>query len=188
MFGLVYPLPVLTVHDEHEALCASVVMSPEWPDLVLPSDIPDVEPHVLVCYSLDVKADCCGRGARSGVSGVRSRRGYSSAVSNHLPVGMVVTDWLSFSLYRMAARCGQHTRRRRRTSPTHWSFLRHPDPTSTTASPCSQRSSLVRRDKTKSNRAKERRVSKAAVPPYVRAFRDQRDVPNAFERFAPMAP
>ena len=23
-------------------------------------------------------------------------------MSNHLPVGMVVTDWLSFSLYRMA--------------------------------------------------------------------------------------
>ena len=55
LFGLVYPLPVLAVHDEHEALCASVVMSPEWPDLVLPSDIPDVEPHVLVCYSLDIE-------------------------------------------------------------------------------------------------------------------------------------
>lgn len=42
-------------------------MSPQRPYLVLPSDIPDVEFHVLVCNGLDVEAD----GRNSGDVGVQ---------------------------------------------------------------------------------------------------------------------
>ena len=54
---LVYPLSVLTVHDEHETLRAGVVMSPERPDLVLPSDVPYIEPYVLIRDGLDVESN-----------------------------------------------------------------------------------------------------------------------------------
>lgn len=38
------------------------VVSPQRPDLVLATDVPDVEFGVLVCHGLDVEADCgdCG--------------------------------------------------------------------------------------------------------------------------------
>ena len=58
LLRLVYPLTVLTVHDEHEALRTGIVVSPERADLVLASDVPHVEPHVLVCHGLDVEPDC----------------------------------------------------------------------------------------------------------------------------------
>ena len=47
-----------TVHDEHEALRARVVVPPQRPNLVLPADVPDVELHILVRHRLDVEADC----------------------------------------------------------------------------------------------------------------------------------
>ena len=53
--GFVYPLPILAVHDEHETLRPRVVVSPQRPDLILAADIPDVELHILVCYSLDIE-------------------------------------------------------------------------------------------------------------------------------------
>ena len=64
LLRLVYPLPVLTVHDEHETLGAGVVVPPQGPDLVLASDVPHIEPNVLVCHGLDVETDCMCLGRR----------------------------------------------------------------------------------------------------------------------------
>jgi hypothetical protein len=57
LLGLVYSVPVLAVDDEDEALGAGVVVPPERPDLVLPTDVPDVELDVLVGHGLHVEAD-----------------------------------------------------------------------------------------------------------------------------------
>ena len=37
--GLVYPVPVRTVHHENESLGAGVVVTPQWSDLVLTTNI-----------------------------------------------------------------------------------------------------------------------------------------------------
>jgi len=58
LFCLVYPLPVLAVHNEHEALCSCVVMPPQRSNFVLPADVPHVELDILICYCLDVETDC----------------------------------------------------------------------------------------------------------------------------------
>lgn len=39
LLGFIDSIPILRVNDKDETLCASVVMPPEWTDLVLPSDI-----------------------------------------------------------------------------------------------------------------------------------------------------
>lgn len=57
LLRLVYPLTVLAVDYEHQALCPGVVVSPEWPNLVLASHVPYVEAHILICHRLDVEPD-----------------------------------------------------------------------------------------------------------------------------------
>lgn len=57
LLGLIQSLTVLAIDDEHEALRPCVVVSPEGPDLVLSSDIPDVELDVLVRDGFDVESD-----------------------------------------------------------------------------------------------------------------------------------
>ena len=86
---LVYPLSVLTVHDEHETLRPRVVVSPQRPDLILAADIPDVELHILVCYGLDIEPNY-------GISEVASQ--WDVKKGKRVPVGMVVTDWFNLSL------------------------------------------------------------------------------------------
>lgn len=55
--GLGYPRPVARVHDEDETLGASIVVPPQWTDLVLTADVPHVELGILVSDGLDVEAD-----------------------------------------------------------------------------------------------------------------------------------
>ena len=140
LLRLVYPLPILTVYHEDETLGAGVVMSPKWPNLVLPSNVPDIETHVLVCYSLNVEANW---GTQHTASNVASaiRHAWTN-VGIRLPVGIVVTDWLSFNLYRIARVKYSETPSSMKLLYTYWSFRQHRDPTSTTASPCSRTASL----------------------------------------------
>ena len=58
LLRLVYTFPVLAVNDENETLGASVVLSPQGPNLVLSSDVPNVELDVLVGHGLHVKTHC----------------------------------------------------------------------------------------------------------------------------------
>ena len=60
LLRLVYPLSILTIDDEHQALSTGVVMSPKGADLVLPAYVPHIELDVLVRDRLDVEADCGG--------------------------------------------------------------------------------------------------------------------------------
>ena len=55
---LVYPLPVLAIHDEHQALGTGVVMSPKRADFILPSYIPYIKLDVLVRDCLHIEANC----------------------------------------------------------------------------------------------------------------------------------
>jgi len=57
LFRFVHPLPILAVHDEHETLRSSVVVSPQRANLVLPTDVPHVELDILIRHRLDVKTD-----------------------------------------------------------------------------------------------------------------------------------
>jgi hypothetical protein len=60
--SLVHAIAIDRVNDEDQALGAREVVSPQRPDLVLTTDIPDVELGVLVCDGLDVetdRGDCC---------------------------------------------------------------------------------------------------------------------------------
>lgn len=49
---------------ESTHLRSSIVVPPQRTDLVLSSDVPDIELYVLVRHGLDVEADCgdCGHG------------------------------------------------------------------------------------------------------------------------------
>ena len=58
LLRLVYPLPILTINNEHQALSAGVVVSPKGTDFILPSYIPYIKLDVLVCDSLYIEADC----------------------------------------------------------------------------------------------------------------------------------
>lgn len=55
---LVYPLPILTIYDEHQALSAGVVVSPERTDFILPSYIPYIKLDVFIRDGLYIEADC----------------------------------------------------------------------------------------------------------------------------------
>jgi len=90
LFRLIDPFPVLTIDDENQALGAGVVVSPQWTDFVLASDIPDIELNILIGNGLDIETDYRQI----------SRRHYTGKWL--APVGMVVTDWFSLSLYRIA--------------------------------------------------------------------------------------
>lgn len=56
LFRLFDPFAVLTVHDKNEALCPCIVVPPQRPDLILSTNIPDIESDVLIRYGLDVEA------------------------------------------------------------------------------------------------------------------------------------
>ena len=53
--GLSYPLPIVAVHHEDESFCVLEVMSPERPDFILTTDIPDCKADVLVFNSLNIE-------------------------------------------------------------------------------------------------------------------------------------
>jgi len=53
----IYPLPILTIDDEHQALSAGVVMSPKRTYFILSSYVPHIELDVLICDSLHVETD-----------------------------------------------------------------------------------------------------------------------------------
>lgn len=48
---------IARVNHEDQSLCTGVIVSPERSDLVLTTDIPDVELDVLVGHTLDVESD-----------------------------------------------------------------------------------------------------------------------------------
>lgn len=58
LLRFVYALAVLAVDNENETLGSGVVMPPERPDLVLPSNIPDIELDILVRHGLHVETNC----------------------------------------------------------------------------------------------------------------------------------
>ena len=104
-------------------------------------NIPNIELYVLVRDGFNIKSNLEG--------GKVSTRLLSDIVESKIlhdntPVGIVVTDWFNFSLYRMAGRYVSGTRERK-PSTTYWSFLPHPGPTSTVSSPYFQRVSLLPR-------------------------------------------
>ena len=57
LFRFVYPLPILTVHDEDETLRSGVIVSPQRSNLVLSTNVPYVEFYVLIGHRLDIEAD-----------------------------------------------------------------------------------------------------------------------------------
>lgn len=54
--SLVYTQAICTVNDEYQALGAGVVMSPERPNLVLTTHIPDIEFDILISDRFDIEA------------------------------------------------------------------------------------------------------------------------------------
>lgn len=57
LLRLVYPFPVLTVYDKHQALSTGVVMSPERTDFILPSYVPHIKLDVFICDRLHIEAN-----------------------------------------------------------------------------------------------------------------------------------
>ena len=57
LLRLIDSLPILAVNNKNEPLCSGVVMSPERSDLILSSDIPYIEFHVLVRHGFYIKTD-----------------------------------------------------------------------------------------------------------------------------------
>ena len=57
LLRLIYSFTILAVHDENKALRACVVVPPQRPNFVLASDVPDIELHVLICYSFHIETD-----------------------------------------------------------------------------------------------------------------------------------
>jgi hypothetical protein len=54
--GLDDTIAIVAINDEDDALGILEVMPPQWPDLVLPADIPDGKLNILVFDGLDVEA------------------------------------------------------------------------------------------------------------------------------------
>ena len=57
LFCFIDSLSVLTVDDENQTLGASVIVSPQWTNLVLTPNVPNVEFDILVCDRLHIEAD-----------------------------------------------------------------------------------------------------------------------------------
>jgi hypothetical protein len=57
LLRLVKSFPVLTVNDKNESLCSSVVVPPKRSNLVLSSDVPYIEFHVLVRHGFYIETD-----------------------------------------------------------------------------------------------------------------------------------
>lgn len=57
LFCFVDSLSVLTVDDENKTLGAGVIVSPQWTDLVLTTNVPDVELDILICDRLHIETD-----------------------------------------------------------------------------------------------------------------------------------
>jgi hypothetical protein len=91
---LVYPLPILTIYDEHQTLSTGVVVSPKRADFILPSYIPNIKLDILIRHGLYVEADC-------GSVLIKKIKESAGCLVN-APVGIVVTDWFSLSLYKIA--------------------------------------------------------------------------------------
>lgn len=58
LFCFVNSLSVLTVDYENETLSAGVIVSPQGTNLVLTSNVPNVELDILVGDGLHIEADC----------------------------------------------------------------------------------------------------------------------------------
>lgn len=57
MLGFVNSVQILAIDDEDEPLRPSIIMSPQWSNLVLSTNIPDIEFDILVCHRLDIETD-----------------------------------------------------------------------------------------------------------------------------------
>jgi hypothetical protein len=64
LLGLVDTVTVLAVDNEDEALGTGVIMPPERTDLILPSNVPNIEFDVLVRDRLNIEPNCCQGGRR----------------------------------------------------------------------------------------------------------------------------
>lgn len=86
---------IVAINNEDDTLGVLEVVSPQWPDFILPANIPYGELDVLVLDGLDVES--CFTPSSS------ARDSWKIQVSTqHLPmVGIVVTISPSFSLYRI---------------------------------------------------------------------------------------
>ena len=60
LLRFIYPLPILTIDNEHQALSAGVVVSPKRTDFILSSYVPYIEFDVLIRDSLHVETDYGG--------------------------------------------------------------------------------------------------------------------------------
>jgi hypothetical protein len=67
LLGLVDTVTVLAVDNEDETLGTGVIMPPERTDLILPSNVPNIEFDVLVRDRLDVEPNCCQGGRRTRI-------------------------------------------------------------------------------------------------------------------------
>lgn len=82
LLGFVNTFPVLAVDHKNEALCSGIIVPPQRSDLILTSDIPDVELDILIGHRFHVEANWSWE--RQGFVFERNRE--------DAPVGIVVTD------------------------------------------------------------------------------------------------
>jgi len=57
VLSLINTFSVLTVNDKHETLRASVIVSPKGTDLVLATNVPNIELDILVCHGFNVETN-----------------------------------------------------------------------------------------------------------------------------------
>jgi len=57
MFSLINTFSVLAVNDKHETLRAGVIVSPKGTDLVLATNVPNIELDILVRYSFNIETN-----------------------------------------------------------------------------------------------------------------------------------
>lgn len=56
--SFLHALRVAGVNHENQSLCTGVVVSPEGSNLVLTTDIPDIELDILVSHAFDIESNC----------------------------------------------------------------------------------------------------------------------------------
>lgn len=113
--GLLDARAVRRVNDEDEALGAAKVVPPEGANLVLASDVPHVEPHVLVRHRLDVEAHGGNRRhVLAQLELVQDRRLAGRVEAQHEEAHLLGSEDLAHHFGQRATHLdGQHARRRR---------------------------------------------------------------------------
>ncbi len=103
--SFVNPISVCTVHDKYQPLCASVIVSPQWADLILPTNILQKWfIFQLLSLGIVIGIQIASKKESNLTQTLNLTFLYVTVSTLNPTVGIVVTDCPNFSLYNIAVK------------------------------------------------------------------------------------